>query len=303
MSHIDFNMGVYYPMGGIYTIIEAIVRIAKKHGVTIHTKAPVARIILEYGQAVGVELENGETIPADIVISNADIHHTETDLLPPAAREYSATYWKKRVLAPSAFIMYLGVDGRIPELTHHNLLFSKDWKRNFSELFDDPKWPTDPSLYVCAPSISDPSVAPPNKENLFILVPIASGIDYTDADLETYGDKILATLEQEMRIPNLRQRIEYKKFFCVKDFTTRYNSYQGTALGLAHTLRQTALFRPNNISKKVKNLFYVGANTNPGIGMPVCLISAELVWKRIMHDTTPGPIQALRQTEEIPPTY
>jgi phytoene desaturase len=303
MSHIDFNMGVYYPMGGIYTIIEALVRIAKKHGVTIRTDATVTRIVFENGRAVGVELKNGETVPADIVISNADIHHTETDLLPPAAREYSATYWKKRVLAPSAFMMYLGIDGRIPTLTHHNLIFSKDWKKNFGEIFDHPQWPTDPSLYVCAPSVSDPSVAPPNKENICVLVPIAAGLTYTDADLEAYGEKVLTTLEQEMRIPELRKRVEYKKFFCVKDFATRYNSYQGTALGLAHTLRQTALFRPNNISKKVKNLFYVGANTNPGIGMPVCLISAELVWKRIMEDTTPGPIPTLQQTEEIPQTY
>lgn len=296
MSHIDFNMGVFYPMGGIYKIIEALVAIASKNGVTFRTNAPVAKILLEKNHAVGVELENGERISADIIISNADIHHTETQLLPPTARERSDKYWKKRVLAPSAFIMYLGIDGRIPELTHHNLLFSKDWKKNFGEIFDTQRWPTDPSIYVCAPSVTDPTVAPPNKENLFILVPIASGLDYSDTDLEIYGDHVLATLEQEMKIPNLRQRIEFKQFFCAKDFVSRYNSYQGTALGLAHTLMQTALFRPNNISKKIDNLYYVGANTNPGIGMPVCLISAELVWKRLMKDATSGPIKNLRQT-------
>ncbi len=297
MSHIDFNMGVFYPMGGIYKIIEALVAIASKHGVTFRTNAPVAKILLENNHAIGVELESGEKILADIVISNADIHHTETALLPPEAREHSDAYWKKRVLAPSAFIMYLGIDGRIPELTHHNLLFSKDWKKNFGEIFDDPKWPTDPSMYVCAPSVTDPSVAPVDKENLFVLVPIASGLDYSDQDLETYGDQVLTTLEREMKIPNLRQRVEFKQFFCAKDFVSRYNSYQGTALGLAHTLMQTALFRPNNISKKVDNLYYVGANTNPGIGMPVCLISAELVWKRLMKDKTSGPIQDLQQTK------
>ncbi len=297
MSHIDFNMGVFYPMGGIYKIIEALVAIASKHGVAFRTNAPVAKILLEKNHAVGVELENGERILADIVISNADIHHTETKLLPPSAREHSEAYWKKRVLAPSAFIMYLGIDGRIPELTHHNLLFSKDWKKNFGEIFDTQQWPTDPSVYVCAPSITDPTVAPPHKENLCVLVPIASGLEYSDADLEAYGDKVLATLEREMKIPNLRQRVEFKQFFCAKDFDSRYNSYQGTALGLAHTLMQTALFRPNNISKKIDNLYYVGANTNPGIGMPVCLISAELVWKRLMKDTTSGPIQDIRQTK------
>ncbi len=296
MSHIDFNMGVFYPMGGIYKIIEALVTMAKKYGVAFRTNAPVNKILIENNHAIGVELESGERILADIVISNADIHHTETQLLPPSAREHSEAYWKKRVMAPSAFIMYLGIDGRIPELTHHNLLFSQDWKKNFGEIFDTPTWPTDPSMYVCAPSVTDPSVAPPNKENLFVLVPIAPGLTYTDADLETYGERVLTTLEREMKIPRLRERVEFKQFFCAKDFVSRYNSYQGTALGLAHTLRQTALFRPNNISTKIDNLYYVGANTNPGIGMPVCLISAELVWKRLMKDTTSGPIEELRQT-------
>jgi phytoene desaturase len=191
---------------------------AKKHGVTFRTNASVNKILIENNHAIGVELENGERILADIVISNADIHHTETQLLPPSAREHTEAYWDKRVMAPSAFIMYLGIDGRIPELTHHNLLFSKDWKKNFGEIFDTPTWPTDPSMYVCAPSVTDPSVAPPNKENLFVLVPIAPGLTYTDADLETYGDRVLATLEQEMKIPRLRERVEFKQFFCAKDF-------------------------------------------------------------------------------------
>ncbi len=297
MSHIDFNMGVFYPMGGIYKIIDALVTIAKKHGVTFRTNAPVAKILIENKKAIGVELENGERILADIVISNADIHHTETKLLPHSAREHSDKYWKKRVLAPSAFIMYLGINGRVPELTHHNLVFSRDWKKNFSEIFDDPKWPTDPSMYVSAPSVTDPTVAPPDKENLCVLVPMAPGLDYSDADLESYSEQILTTLEREMKIPDLRKRIELKQFFCSKDFASRYNSHQGTALGLAHTLMQTALFRPNNISKKVDNLYYVGADTNPGIGMPVCLISAELVWKRLMNDKSSGPIKELRQTK------
>ncbi len=191
--------------------------------------------------------------------------------------------------------MYLGVKGELPALTHHNLLFSKDWRKNFREIFDKPtfgklKFPTDPSLYVCNPSKSDPTVTPKGYENLFVLVPIAPGLDYDDTRLEAYGDRILETIEKEMRIPDLRQNIVYKRFFSVKDFAERYNSYQGTALGLAHTLRQTAVFRPNNISKKVKNLYYVGAGTNPGIGMPTCLISAELMYKRLIGDKSSGPL-------------
>ncbi len=180
----------------------------------------------------------------------------------------------------------------MPSLTHHNLLFSKDWRKNFGEIFDHPKWPTDPSLYVCNPSKSDPTVAPKGHENLFVLVPIAPGLEYDDAKLQEYGDRILETMEKELRLPGLRDNIVYKRFFSVKDFESRYNSYRGTALGLAHTLRQTAVFRPNNTSKKAKNLYYVGAGTNPGIGMPVCLISAELMYKRLIGDKTAGPLDA-----------
>jgi phytoene desaturase len=291
MSHIDFNMGVYYPQGGIYKIVDALVAIAEKNGATIRCDAAVEKIIVEDGEADGVVLANGEKLHADIIISNADIHHTEQQLLAPDYRTKSERYWKSRTLAPSALIMYLGVKGEIPSLVHHNLLFSKDWKKNFAEIFNKPKWPSDPSLYICNPSKTDPTVAPKGHENLFVLVPIAPGLEYDDEQLETYADRILETIEKEMRLPDLRKNIVYKKFFSVKDFAERYNSYQGTALGLAHTLRQTAIFRPNNISKKVSNLYYVGAGTNPGIGMPVCLISAELMYKRLINDRSSGPLE------------
>lgn len=290
MSHIDFNMGVYYPQGGIYKITEALAGVAKKHGAKLKVNTAVKKIIVKDGRAVGVKLENGKELFADIVISNADIYHTEQKLLEEQYRTKSKKYWEKRTLAPSALIMYLGVKGKVPTLTHHNLLFSKDWKQNFSEIFDNPMWPTDPSLYVCAPSKTDKTVAPDGHENLFVLVPIASGLKYTEKQLEKYADQVLQTMEQEMKIPDLRSRIVYKRLFSVKDFDTRYNSYQGTALGLAHTLRQTAIFRPNNISKKVKKLYYVGAGTNPGIGMPITLISAELMYKRLINDKSAGPL-------------
>lgn len=284
MSHIDFNMGVFYPMGGIYKIVDALVSAGREFGAEYIVDRPIKRILVENKKAIGVEFENGEKEMADIVISNADIQYTETRLLSKENRSYSENYWGKRVLAPSAFMMYLGVNGRIPSLTHHNLLFSRDWKKNFSEIFDSANWPQDPSIYVCAPSVTDPSVAPPGQENVCVLVPIAPGIEYSQQDLENYGEKILETMEREMDIPNFRSRIELKRYFCANDFSALYNSYKGTALGLAHTLLQTAWFRPDTKSKKVENLFYVGANTNPGIGMPICLISAELVYKRIVAD-------------------
>jgi phytoene desaturase len=222
-----------------------------------------------------------EEIFADIVVSNADMHFTDTVLLEQQDRSRSESYWQKRTLAPSAYIMYLGIDGPVPELSHHNLLFAKDWQANFSDIFDDPKWPDRPSVYVCAPGKTDSSVAPAGKENLFVLAPIASDLKYDEKFLKDYGDKLLNWMGKEMKIENLLGRVEYRRDYCVEDFAKDYNSYKGTALGLAHTLGQSVIFRPNNVDKKVKNLYYVGAGTNPGIGMPICLISAELMAKRV----------------------
>jgi len=293
MNHIDFNMGVFYPQGGMYKITESLVRIAQKNGAKLISGKGVKQIIVKNGQAIGVELETREIVKADLIISNADMAHTELNLLEAPYRQYNQSYWDQKVLAPSALIMYLGVKGKIDSLVHHNLLFSQDWKKNFREIFDDPIWPEDPSLYVCAPSKTDPSVAPAEDENLFVLVPIAAGLEYSQGQLEEYARKILIMMQSEMNIPDLVDRVIYQRLYSIKDFQQDYNAYKGTALGLAHTINQTAIFRPNNYSKKVKNLYYVGAGTNPGIGVPIQLISAEMVYKRIENIDQAAPLVEL----------
>lgn len=294
MAHVDFNNGVYYPEGGIYSVVRAMEHMAKKYDVTFHLNVPVEQILVnESKEAVGVRLSSGVDIAADLVISNADYHFTETQLLAPQHQTYKEKFWKKKTLAPSAFLLYLGVDGEIPNLKHHTFLFNQDWDKGFAEVFDHPVWPNDPSIYVCNPSKTDDTVAPKGKENIFILVPIAAGLDTSGDILDRYEEKILQTLEEHLCIPNFRDRIEFKKRFCIDDFVSTYNSYRGTALGLAHTMMQTAAFRPDTVSKKVKNLYYVGGNTNPGIGMPMCLISAELVYKRLIGETSGRPIEKI----------
>ncbi len=294
MSHIDFNMGVFYPRGGIYEIVKALRNIGEKLGVEYFTDAPVERILTGRNRkARGVRLENGAEYSADLIVANSNIHHTESKLLGKPHRSHSKRYWETRTLAPSAFILYLGLKDKVPGIAHHNLIFSQDWKANFAEIFDTPCWPTDPSIYVCAPSVSDEGVAPPGQENLFVLVPVAPGLEATPEQLERVAEKTLDTLERELNIPNLRERIVYRRVFWGRDFRERYNNLQGSALGLAHTINQTAILRPNNKSKKLTNLFYVGANTNPGIGMPICLISAELAYKRIIGDKSAGHLSTL----------
>ena len=289
MSHIDFNLGVFYPQGGIYSIVRALVSIGEKYGVAYRTEAPVVQILTDGGRATGVRLASGEELRAELVVSNADMHHTETQLLPAAARSRTERSWKRKVLAPSAFILYLGVRGRLPDLTHHNLAFGQDWRRNFADLFDRPAWPDDPSYYVCAPSRTDPTVAPADHENLFVLVPVAPSLSMTDDDIVRYRQRTLELLARDFDLPDLQDRIVFERSYTSRDFTADYHAYGGSALGLAHTTRQT-IFRPRNVSKKLPNLFYVGAGTNPGIGMPICLISAELVLKRVIGDRSPGPL-------------
>lgn len=296
LSHADMTQGVHYPLGGMHQIVKALHKLALKHGAEVRLNEPVSGILLEDGKAIGVRLANGEALHADIVISNADRRHTEHDLLDAPHRDHDGKWWQQRMVGPSALIMYLGVKGELPALAHHNLLFSKDWRQNFDDLFAKPgkrlRWPKDASLYVCNPSKTDPSAAPKGHENLFVMVPIAAGLACRKGEVAGYAEKVLQILEQELRVPDLRQQIVYRRDFCVDDFASRYNSYRGSALGLSHSLRQTAAGRPSNASRKTGNLYYVGANTSPGIGLPSCLISAELLYKRLINNTSARPLPA-----------
>ena len=282
LSHTDFNQGVLYPQGGIYKIVESMEAIARKHGVIFHFNTPVASIMTKSKKAYGVRLENGHEITSDLVISNADLHFTENSLLNKQDRSYSDKFWQKSVQAPSALLIYLGVKGKIDGLLHHNLYFCEDWKKNFAQIFDTPAWPDNPSFYICTPSKTDASVAPEGDENMFILVPLACDLGYDQKFIEDYSEKILKLVEKHLHIADLSSRIVYKKIFGPHDFTSRYNSYRGTGLGLAHTFNRTGPFRPDGASKKLTNLFYTGANVHPGIGMPICIISGQLTAERII---------------------
>jgi phytoene desaturase len=279
MTHVDFNLGVWYPAGGMYQITNAIAQLGAQHGVEYRCNEPVLRIETANGRVTGVVTAH-RTYPADLVISNADYAHTES-LLDQGVRQYSPRYWNQRELAPSAFILYLGVKGAIPEFVHHNILFGPNWMAHFRDMVDRPTWPQTPSLYICNPNKSDPTVAPPDHENLFVLVPVAAGLTETPDSRAAYTEQTLAYIEKSAGV-HLRDRIVTQETFSITDFSSRYHSLRGTALGLAHTLWQSSLFRPPNRSRRVSNLYFVGAGTTPGIGVPMCLISAHLVRDRIL---------------------
>ncbi|WP_369425515.1 phytoene desaturase family protein, partial [Methanothrix sp.] len=238
---------------------------------------------IENGEARGVTTPRG-AYDADLIIVNADYAHSELQLIEPRYRSYDEKYWESRVLAPSAFVMYLGVDRVIESLAHHTLFLDRNWEQNFDELFDPEKagWPKNPSYYVNVPSRTDPTAAPPGCDTLFILVALAPGIEDSAELRERFYRKIMDHLEAATG-EDIRSAIRVKRIFALKDFEERYNAYKGTALGLSHTLFQTALWRPAHQSKKVKNLYYSGQYTHPGIGVPMTLISSTIVAREIRN--------------------
>ena len=303
MTHIDMNVGVFYPQGGLYTVIEAVERLAKAHGVEIHTNSPVNKIeVGDDGAVRGVRVGEAH-YEADVVIANADLHFVETQLLEPKYQTLPEKWWKNKVPGPSALLLYLGVKGRIETLDHHTLLYAEDWTKNFDEVFHKAdgkrKVPNPASLYICAPSKTDPSVAPKDHENIFVLVPAAAdpsigrgGIDRAgDPAFEAEADRIIEQIADWCKIPDLAERIVVRRTMGPQNFVEELNAWSGTALGMAHTLKQSAFFRPKNKSAKVKGLYYAGHHSIPGIGLPMCLIGAELVYKRLVDDRSAGPIE------------
>jgi Phytoene dehydrogenase and related proteins len=205
------------------------------------------------------------------------------ELLAPEDRQYDASYWDDRVYAPSAYLLYLGVEGDVDALAHHTLVLPTAWDEHFEEIFETPAWPSDPAYYLCVPSETDPDVAPEGHSNLFALVPIAPGLEDTPELRAAYRDKLLADIAANTGV-DLRDRIVVEESFCVQDFVDRYNATEGTALGLAHTLRQTALLRPGHRSSAMDGLYFTGAFTTPGIGVPMCLISGQLTAEAVAAD-------------------
>lgn len=304
MSALDLDDGVQYPMGGFWALVQTIERLARDAGVTIVTGAEVTEILTEpranRRRAVGVRWRDAasahHTEHADIVVSGADLHHTETALLPPEARSYPESWWRRRESGPGGILVLLGVSGALPQLEHHSLLFTHDWDANFDAIFGGAV-PQPASLYVCKPSATDPDVAPSDHENLFVLIPmpadIALGTGGPDGSgapaIEAAADRAIDQISRWAGIDDLRERIVTRHTIGPTDFARDYNSWHGGLLGPSHVLRQSAMFRPQNASKRVDGLYYAGATTAPGVGVPMCLISAELVLKRIRGDHSAGP--------------
>ncbi len=274
MNYADFGLGTWHPKGGMYEIIKAMQAVAESLGVKIHTKSPIDKINVDNSSATSI-LSNGIEYKSDIVLSGADYHHSET-LLDQKYRQYSEKYWSKKTFAPSSLLFYIGFDKKLKNIQHHNLFFDTNFETHAEEIYDNPKWPSDPLFYANFPSATDQSMAPVNCETGFFLIPIAPGIDDTEELRSQYFDLIMSRFEK-LTHQSIKNNIIFKESFCVKDFIKDYNSYKGNAYGMANTLSQTAFLRPKLKSKKVNNLYFTGQLTVPGPGVPPALISGKLV--------------------------
>jgi phytoene desaturase len=279
MNYSDMVQGTWYPVGGMYKVVEAMESLAKELGVKFRYNAEVKSINLENNRIVSLETIT-ESFDADFVVASGDYHYIEQNLLPKKYRKYSENYWDKRVLSPSSLIFYMGFNTLIPKLDHHTLLFDEDFEGHAKSIYGNPSWPEKPSIYISCTSKTDSNVAPEGQENVFVLIPVAPGIEDTDEIRNKYLDEVMTRLERYTG-QKLRKHLVYNRSYAHRDFESDYHAYKGNAYGLANTLLQTAFLKPSMRNKKVKNLMYAGQLTVPGPGVPPAIISGQIAAEEI----------------------
>ena len=284
MNYADFGLGTWHPKNGMYSVVLAMKQLALELNVKIYTNCNISRIHVEDKKAVAITV-NGERIDADIILSGADYHHTET-LLDQKYRAYSEKYWNSRTFAPSALLFYVGFDKKVENVEHHTLFFDVDFDEHAKAIYDNPQWPKNPLFYASFPSITDTNVAPQGNEAAIFLIPLAPGIEDSNMLREQYFDKIITRLEN-LTNQSLKNSVIFKESYCATDFIKDYNSYKGNAYGMANTLLQTHFLRPKIKSSKVANLYFTGQLTVPGPGVPPALISGKLAAELIQKNIKP----------------
>jgi phytoene desaturase len=283
MNYADIRGGTWFPKGGMYAVVDAMYSLALELGVSFEFNTNVSSIKVKNGNATTV-VTNKEAYNAQVIIAAADYHHVETQLLPSAYQSYTTNYWDSRVMAPSCLLYYVGINKKLSNIRHHSLFFDVPFKEHADEIYLTKEWPKQPLFYVSATSVTDPSLAPPGCENLFFLIPIATGLQGdTEEVREHYFQNIVSRFENRIG-EQITGSIVYKKSYAVTDFVNDYHSFKGNAYGLANTLLQTAVLKPAIKSKKVNNLFYAGQLTVPGPGVPPSIISGELVAGQVIKE-------------------
>ena len=279
MNYADLKLGTWYPAGGMGEIPKAMKAVAEEIGVEFRLNTNVESIVVEGKEASGLKVHD-KVEGFDIILGSADYHHVDQKLLPTKYRNYSPKYWDKRVLAPSALLYYIALDKKVDSLLHHNLFFDEDFEKHGKEIYDDPKWPEKPQMYVSVASRTDDSIAPKGKDALVGLIPVAVGLKDTPEIRKAYEEKLIDKIEM-LTGERIREHVLFVESYAQSNFINDYNSFKGNAYGLANTLKQTAFLKPKIRNTKLSNLFYAGQLTVPGAGVPPAILSGKIVAKEI----------------------
>ena len=282
MNYADIKLGTWYPEGGFSKVIDGMVELAKEKGVKFYNNEEVKSFSYDK-RSISYVITKKKTYDADYVVCAADYNHIDQNILDKKFRNYSKSYWDKRILAPSSLLFYIGLDKKVKNIQHHCLFFDKDFENHAEEIYSTPRWPSEPLFYASFPSVSDTSLAPKNQDCLFLLIPIAPDLEDNRIIRERYFDLILSRLEKLTK-QNIRDHILYKRSYAIQDFKKDYNSFKGNAYGLANTLMQTAIYKPSLKNKKLNNLFFSGQLTVPGPGVPPSIISGNVVANQIAKE-------------------
>jgi phytoene desaturase len=278
LNYIDMKWGVLYPLGGISSLINTMIQVGKDKGVTYHINSPVQKIIHQQQKATAIQV--GEKIlNFDIIVSNAHREFTHKQLL---GRKFSRTYPS----APSAVLIFAGMKGTLKNLAHHNLFFADDYNRYYSDVYTTNTIPEDPNFYMAAASVTDPSVAPKDCENLSWVIPVSSKRPMSDVELKEFVHSILLKTEQKLG-QAIQPNLLFLEYRAHKYFAESFNAPNGTAIGIPNIASLTGPLRPKYFDSKLKNLYYVGADTHPGIGMPMCILSAQNLAKHFDNRSKP----------------
>ena len=281
--------GLWFPRGGMYRLVEGFGRLADELGVQVHINSPVEKIIVTKGQARGVRILGGEEVGADSVLANADLPYVYRSLLPESAlRDFRVRPLHGLKYTASSFMLYLGLDRKYEHLLHHNVYISKDYRRNFEAIFREGVLPEDPSFYTNAASRTDADAAPEGMEALYVLVPVphlGPNVDW-QRELEPFKERVYDLLEKQAGIEKIREHIVFEAVQTPEGWREAYNLEQGSAFGLGHGISQVGYFRPPIASKYIKGLYFVGASTRPGTGVPLVTIGAQLAAERIRREVS-----------------
>lgn len=293
LPYLEKQQGVWFTEGGMYSLVEALEALFLELGGSIRTSEEVSRIRVDQGQVTGVDTETG-SMAADLVVSNADVAHTYRHLIDSGARRtWTDDRLERMDHTMSCFLLYLGVRKTYPQLEHHTLILTKRYRELVRDIFDRKILPYDFSMYLHSPTKSDPGMAPPGCESLYALIPVPNleaDIDWAETE-PVFTERVLSFLE-EWGLVGLRDHLDVCRTFTPRDFKETLNATSGNAFGLEPKPTQTAYFRPHNRSEDIDNLYFVGAGTHPGAGVPGVLLSAETTERCIREDLEDATLTA-----------